>query len=203
MSTSSGSVTRLTPIAFLLILVGAGLAALGLKFDGPFIGAAVATFGAVAILGGVHSIVTRTHRTDQGLRSPGTAREHSGLAAVLLGVAFILPGLVLVVAGLASALGMADGLVAGASERPGAIIMGAGAWACLVGTANLVSRWKYVWVSTTWWQRLPGQAVGVLVIAMGVGLIAVGRTLSLDPGNPREALGRIAERIAQLLAGGG
>jgi hypothetical protein len=201
MAAATGSIV--VKVGMVLLLVGAVLASIGLRVGGPFVGAAVATFGAAATFAGLHSVVTRRHRTGAPIHGSELARDHSGTAAALFGLTFIVPGVVMIAAGIGSALGLADGVGTWVVAHPGPVVMAIGAWACLGGLGSVISRWTYRDASTAWWQRVPGQLVGVLVIGLGLGAIGLGRALAADPGNPREALGRIAERIAKLLAGGG
>jgi hypothetical protein len=192
---------RLTKISVALIVAGAGLAWIGLRYGGPSTWAAVAVFGLLAVIGGLHSVVTRRHVTAQGYLRSAMPHHHTGAGAVLLGITMLAPGLVMVLVGLAGIAGLADGLGDWAVARPGPIMMTAGAWAGLGGLGLLISKWRYEHQSTSWWQRVPGQMVGLILILIGGSLIAAGRVFSLDAADPRAALERIAEWITRLLAG--
>ena len=61
-------------VAILLILAGAVLAAIGLRFGGPSVGGA---FGAAATFAGIHSVVTRRHRTGAPIHGSELTRDHS------------------------------------------------------------------------------------------------------------------------------
>lgn len=192
---------RTAKLAFALIVAGAALAWVGLQYGGPSLWASLAVFGAVAVIGGVDSVVTRRHRTAEGHLRSSMPHHHTGLGAVLLGVAMLVPGVVMVLCGLAGMVGLADGLRARAAAHPGPITMAVGAWAVVGGVALLVSRWTYEHQPTHGWQRLPSRLVGIAVVLIGIGMIAAGRTLALDPADSGAALGRIAEWIARLLSG--
>lgn len=188
---------RVGKIGVGFLAIGAGLAAIGLRVGGPSVGGAVAAFGAAATLAGLHSVTTRQHR--EGYESSNLIRDHSGTAAVLLGTSFIVPGVAMVVGGLASALGFADGLWGWVEAHPAWAVIGSGIWIGLYGLGLLISRWSYAEASTAWWQRLPGQLVGVWVIAMGGAVIAAGWSLALEPANPREAAERFGDWFLGLV----
>ena len=116
---------RLAKIGFAFIVVGAGLAWVGLNYGGPAIWAAVTVFGLAASLGGLHSIATRRHETAQGHLRSAIPHHHKGAGAVLLGITMLLPGLLMVVTGLAGIVGLADSLGVWASARPGPMRCGA------------------------------------------------------------------------------
>ena len=192
--------TTTQKVGLALILLGAALGALGLAFGGPLVAAAVAVFGLAAIVGGVDSVVTRRHQTGRG-RSSDLRREHVGASAMVFGLTFIATGLVLAVAGLAAILGSGDSLWSQVGDRPGIATMAVGGLICLVGLATLISRWTYVDTSTVWWQRLPGMALGLFLIAMGVVVLAIGRSLAVDPPASGEVMERILDTLARWLGG--
>ncbi len=198
---TSGELGTTAKIAMVFVLLGAGLGALGLRLGGPFVGGAVASFGVAAILGGVHSMVTRRHRTAGGFQRSYLVKLHSGVAAVLFGVTFLVPGLLMVGAGLAMALGRGDALWDGLAARPGEAVMVFGIWAAVGGLGLLISRWGWADVSTSWWERLPGRVLGLFLLLAGSGVTVAGWSLSSDPEGPGAAFGRMVEWVAGMLAG--
>jgi len=189
-----------TKVAILLVLLGASLAFAGVRVGGPFVGGAVAAFGAAATLAGVHGM--RTRRDRAGGQSSDPIREHSGAAAFLFGVTFLVPGLIMLVAGAASAAGMSNGLWPWLLDRPGPVAILAGLWVVMAGLGMVVSRWKYTNAPAASWLRMPGHLLGLLTIAVGAGMVMIGRQFMLDPEHPREVTQRVAAWIARLLSGG-
>lgn len=191
-----------TRIGLVLVALGAGLAALGLAIGGPFVGAAVAVFGLAAIVGGVDSVATRRHRTSRdGVH--GLRREHTGVTAAIFGLTFIAVGVVLTVTGLAAAVGVLDGLWSQVADRAGLVIIAVGGWTCVLGVAMVISRWAYVDMATTWWQRLPGIAVGLLVVTMGLIAVGIGRSVAVDPPQSgSELLERALDTLVRWLGSG-
>jgi len=185
-------------VGIVFILLGAGLAALGLTYDGPFMGGAVASFGIAAIVGGVHSVVTRRHLDG---RFKEISREHRGTSAVIFGITFVATGLVLVVGGLASVLGFGDELWNEISARPGASMMVVGIWVSVIGMGTAISRWTFVGTSTNWWQRLPGVILGLFLIVLGLGIFWIGRSLAVDPPAPDEILETALDTLERWFGG--
>ena len=198
---ASGGFGTTAKIGMVFVLLGVGLGTVGLKWGGPFVGGAVASFGVAAILGGVHSMVTRRHRTAGGFQQSYMVKLHSGAAAVLFGVTFLIPGVLMVGGGLAMALGRGDALWEGLAARPGQAVMVFGIWAALGGLGLLISRWGWADVSTSWWERLPGRVVGLFLLLAGSGVTVAGWSLSSDPEGPGAAFGRMVEWVAGMLAG--
>ena len=191
-----------TKIGLVLVVIGAGLAALGLAVGGPFVGAAVAVFGLTAIVGGIDSVATRRHRTSRD-GFDGLRRIHTGMTAVIFGLTFIVVGVVLAVTGIAAAVGVLDGLWSQVTDRAGLIVIAIGGWACVLGVAMVISRWTYLDMSTTWWQRLPGAAVGLLVVTMGLIAVGVGWSVASDPPQSgSELLERALDTLARFLGSG-
>ena len=186
-----------TKIGLVLVVIGAGLAALGLAVGGPFVGAAVAVFGLTAIVAGIDSVATRRHQTSRD-SFDGLRRLHTGATAVIFGLTFIAVGVVLVLTGIAATVGVLDGLWSQVADRAGLVIIVVGGWACVLGLAMVISRWTYLDMSTTWWQRLPGIAVGLLVVMMGLIAVGVGWSVAADP--PQSG-GELLERALDTLAG--
>jgi Flp pilus assembly pilin Flp len=185
-------------IGFGLMLLGAAFIAIGLAIGGPFLGLGAAVFGATAVYGGVHSIATRRHRTGRH-GSSALPREHVGATAVTYGLIFTVVGVVMLVAGLAAAFGFGAELWEFVTDRPGPTTVVLGAVFIATGVATAISRWTYVDQSTVWWQRLPGIAVGILLAAIGVGVIAIGRSWANDPPESDEVIERILDTLAGWL----
>lgn len=189
--------TRLT-WSFVLVVLGGALAWIGLEFGIDLAtGGAVAVFGAAFLLAGLDSIVTRSHRTGDSMHSAMLPREHRGWPAVVYGVTFVLPGTAMMFVGALIALGLGDSLLGEIFARPAPVFMLAGVVACLAGIATVASKWS---ASTSAWQRLPGQVVGVFITAMGIGLIAIGRVFASEPGGPRAAMERIGKWVIGVLS---
>ncbi|MDH3684534.1 MAG: hypothetical protein OEV40_31835 [Acidimicrobiia bacterium] len=189
-------------IGLVLVAVGAGLAALGLLVGGLFVGAAVAVFGLAAIVGGVDSVATRRHRTSRD-EFDSLRRVHTGAAAVIFGFTFIAVGVFLTVTGVAAALGVLGGLWSQVADSAGIVIIAVGGWACVLGVAMVISRWTYVGMSTNWWQRLPGIAVGLLVVMMGLIAVGIGRSVAVDPPQSgSEFLEKALDTLARWLGSG-
>lgn len=186
-------------VGIALLALGAGLAALGQATGGPFLGAAIAVWGAAAMVAGLDSVIRRRHRTGER-DSSDLPREHFGFSAVVFGLTFFLVGVGLIVAGTALAAGANDGLWSWVGDNTGAFIMALGAWVCVVGVATVISRWRYVEVSTVWWQRLPGMSVGLVTMAIGAAALAVGRSLAVDP--PADVLESVVDTLERWLGGG-
>ena len=193
---------EMSRIGLVLVAVGAGLAALGLVLGGLFVGAAVAVFGLAAIAGGIDSVATRRHQTSRD-EFDSLRRVHTGAAAVVFGLTFIAVGVVLVVTGVAAALGVLDGLWSRVAGAAGIMIIAVGGWLCVLGVAMVISRWTYTSMSTDWWQRLPGVAVGLLVVAMGLIAVGIGRFVAIDPPQSgSEFLENALDTLAHWLGGG-
>jgi len=185
-------------IGIVLIAIGALLAALGLAFGGGFVPAALAAFGAAAIVGGVNSVVTREHRTGR-TGSSFLPRVHTGFSAVIFGLAFIVVGGALVIASVAAITGAGGQLWSQLAERPGLVGMALGIGVILLGVATSLSRWAFESESTVWWQRLPGSLLGLLLIAMGVAFFAMGWSLARNPPPPDGLLDQIASTFTRWL----
>ncbi|MCP4306190.1 MAG: hypothetical protein GY788_15220 [bacterium] len=181
-------------IAIILIMIGAALAAIGLLTGGVFIPAALVMFGGAAVVGGVHSVVARQHRTGRS-GSSFLPRVHTGVSAVIFGVAFIVIGGALVVAGIAAIAGGSDELWSQLAEHPGVVAMGLGLGFSFLGIATSISRWTFEDGSTVWWQRLPGVVLGLLLVAMGVLVFAMGWSLASNPPPPDGLLDQIVDTV--------
>ena len=193
---------NVTRIGLVLVAAGAGLAALALVVGGLFVGSAVAVFGLAAIVGGVDSVATRRHRTSRD-EFDSLRRVHTGATAVIFGLTFIAVGVVLAVTGVAAALGVLDELWSQVADSAGIVIIALGGWACVLGGATVISRWTYVDMSTNWWQRLPGIAVGLLVVMMGLIAIGIGRSIAVDPPQSgSELLEKALDTLARWLGSG-
>jgi hypothetical protein len=193
---------NVTRIGLVLVAAGGGLAALALVVGGLFVGSAVAVFGLAAIVGGVDSVATRRHRTSRD-EFDSLRRVHTGATAVIFGLTFIAVGVVLAVTGVAAALGVLDELWSQVADSAGIVIIALGGWACVLGGATVISRWTYVDMSTNWWQRLPGIAVGLLVVMMGLIAIGIGRSVAVDPPQSgSELLEKALDTLARWLGSG-
>jgi len=184
-----------------MLLVGAGLAWIGMRYEGPYTWGSIVVFGLAAIVAGAHSIATQRHRTAQGYLRSEIVHQHTGLAAVLLGMTMLLPGLVLVVVGLVGIVGGGDALAGWSSSRPGPITIVVGVWAALGGLGLLISRWRYEGQSTHWWQRLPGQFIGLGTTIVGVALVVAGWGVTIRRDDARAMLESVAKWVAGLLGG--
>jgi Ca2+/Na+ antiporter len=193
-----GELSTTRKVAIVLIAIGALLAALGLLLGGVFVPAALAAFGGAAIVGGLHSVVTREHRTGRS-GSSSLPRVHTGFSAIIFGLAFIVVGAALVVAGVAAIVGGGEELWSQLAEQPGIVAIGLGLGIVLLGVATSVSRWTFESESTVWWQRLPGSLLGLLVVAIGVVVFATGWSLAHDPPPPDGLLEHIASTLTRWL----
>jgi hypothetical protein len=192
---TSGELSTTTKVALASIAAGAALGALGLAFGGVFNAGAVVAFGVAAIIGGVDSVRTRTHRTSRSGTSASLRIMHTGPSAVIYGVGFIAVGTTLAVAGIAWMIGQGDELWAAISDRPGLVGIAAGAGITLMGGATAISQWTYEDHSTVWWQRIPGMAVGAILMAIGALVFALGFSLTQDPPTSDNVFERIADTL--------
>ena len=179
-----------------LLVIGAGFALVGLYVAERFISGALIAFGGAAVVGGVDSVRTRRHRTGRS-GSSFLPRVHTGVSAVIFGLAFIVVGGALVVGGLAALLGGGDDVWSWLEDRSGVVAMALGTGIALLGIATALSRWSFESESTVSWQRLPGVVLGVVLVAMGGVVFALGWALQGDP----PAAGELPERLFEVVTG--
>ncbi len=153
---------------------------------------ALIAFGGALIASGIAMIVQREvvfFVGDQAHSGAGgTARRHTGAAAMLFGSAAALPGAALAAIGVAGLLGHGAAVEAFVLARPGPVLLGVATCLALGGAGALVSRWTRLYgLSTAGWQRLPGRLLGLYFLALAA-LIAVVGAFVARPGDDWPAL---------------
>ena len=121
-------------ISLAIFLAGVGIAFVGDRVSNPFLlGAGLASMGFGTALSGLQSVITRKAEFVPWFNTYRPATTYTGLSGVLWGILFIGLGVLMVVAGLATAF-----VPGGWQSVLDSVVMGPLAWGLLIGGSGVV-----------------------------------------------------------------
>jgi hypothetical protein len=136
------------------------------------IGPGLLLFAAGVFAAGLHAIIGRyvVERRDQ---LPGSYVFH-GAAAILIGVVVLVAAAAFAVAGIAFLIGREHAVFEFLLDRPGPALFAAGLAAGAAGAARILGAQEWKGSLTTFLMHLPERIGGVMLLALGMALLAVG-----------------------------
>ncbi len=177
MATDRIRLSRLQVAGIVVLVCGALLLVVGDRLAAVATGPGMVLLGVALLLGGLDSVLRREHTTGRD-----SARiDYRGTAARAWGVAFLLAGLAVVVAGVVVLAGAGEDAARLLGRRPGIALVPAGLFLLAVGRGMTGSWRRATGEEPPRYVLMPGRIGGVLVMLVGLAVLLAGLSELVAP----------------------